>query len=234
MSKTLLNGVNEVLKKAKVINGDSGVLTTLTDGARQLYIDNAVQAWNELMDELYSLTGVPKPQVMDTATITLVTATRAYALDSTLTRLHFPLIDTTNGNYIYKYEGGYQALFASQPLPSSYTSLPQYGAIRPSDGYLYLDTQPASTYNGRVYTYNFDKDISVSLAADTFPFTDVVFRSMVPAVTEVWKRNQHREFDGQMVNISLSRAARYLNESPPGDSWMPPAPIYNDTDPLNG
>ena len=232
--KTLLNFVNEVLKKGKVINGDSGVLTTLTDSARQLYIDNAVQAINEAMDELYALSGCQKPNVMGTDTITLVTSTRAYTLNSSLTRLHFPLIDTTNGNYIYEYEGGYQDLFEDQPIPADYTSLPNYGVIRPSDGKLYIDTSPASTYNGRVYTYNYEKDISISSASDTVPFSDVVFRAMVPAVTEIWKRNQNKEFDGGMINVSLSRAANYLNQVPPRDTWMPMSDEYNTTDPLNG
>lgn len=231
--KTCLDFVNEVLKKAKVINGDSGVLTTLTDSARQLYIDNAVQAINEGMDQLYNITGM-QPNVMGTDTITLTTSTRTYSLNSALNKLHFPLIDTTNGNYIYEYEGGYQKLFESQPLPSSYTSLPQYAVIRPSDGLLYIDTSPDSTYNGRVYTYNYEKDISISAAADTVPFSDVVFRSMVPAVTEIWKRNQHREFDGGMINVSLSRAASYLMKKSSSDTWNPRHPEYLDTDPLNG
>ena len=233
MSKTLLNGVNEVLKKVKIIDGDSGVLTTLTDTARQLAIDNAVQAWNEAMDELYVLDNKLKPNVMTQSSIVLVTSTRAYSLASDLTRLHWPLLDTTNGNYIEEFEGGYEALWASQPIPSDYTSLPSCAAIRPSDGYLYIDTSPSSDYNGRTYYYNYEKDVSITAAASTFPFTDVVFRAMVPAVSEIWKRNQHREFDGNMVTLSLSRAARYLRTVPESDSWMPGSDIVNTTDPLN-
>lgn len=230
---TLLTGINEVLKKVKIIQGDSGVLTTLTDSARQLYIDNAIQAWNELIDELYALTGDPKPNVLSSGTITLVTGTRAYSLSSTLNRLHWPLLDQTNGNYILEYPGGYLGIINGQSIPSNYISLPQYAAIRPSDGYLYIDTSPSSDYNGRVYTYQYDKELLMDSAADTFPFKDVVFRAMVPAVAELWKRSQSREFDAKLFSASLARAATYLNQASQSDSWMPGGSSYNETDPLS-
>lgn len=235
MAKTLLNGVNEVLKKVKMIQGDSGTLTTLTDAARQVYIDNAVQAWNEVLDELYALTNNTKPNALTTGTITLVTSQRAYSLDSALNRLFFPLLDSTNGQYIYEYPGGYLELIEDQAIPSNYTSLPQYAAIRPTDGYLYLDTSPDSTYNGRVYTYQYDKELVLSSASDTFPFKDVVFRAMVPAVAEMWNYFQKNgEMDTGIYNYSLARAASYLNQKVNSDSWMPPRRYTNDTDPLNG
>ena len=43
MTKTLLNGVNDLLKRVKVIAGDTGTLSTLTDSAKQAYIDTAIQ-----------------------------------------------------------------------------------------------------------------------------------------------------------------------------------------------
>jgi hypothetical protein len=38
-----LNAVNEVLKKKGIIAGDSALLTSLTDSARQVSIDLAIQ-----------------------------------------------------------------------------------------------------------------------------------------------------------------------------------------------
>ena len=234
MASTLLDGTNEVLKKVKMIQGDSGVLTTLTDSARQLSIDSAVQAWNEAIDALYELTTDSKPNIMSSATITLVTSQRAYSLASDLTRLHWPLLDSTNGYYIYEYEGGYLDLIEDQPIPADYTSLPQYAVIRPSDGKLYIDTSPSSDYNGLVYSYNYDKDASLSLAADTMPFNDTVFRSMVPVVAELWNRNQNRRFDVGIYQSSLARAASYLNQTPFRSSWLSRSEPENNTDPLNG
>lgn len=51
MAKTLLNGVNEVFKRIKLIQGDAAALTSLTDSARQHSIDLAIQIWNEVVDE---------------------------------------------------------------------------------------------------------------------------------------------------------------------------------------
>ena len=60
-NKTLLNGVNEVLKKVGILEGDTGLLTTLTDSPRQIFIDTAVQSLNEVNDEVYSVLDKPKP-----------------------------------------------------------------------------------------------------------------------------------------------------------------------------
>ncbi len=62
MSKTLLDGVNEVLKKVDIIDEDAGLLLTLSDSARQTFIDLAIQVINEVLDELYSITKTSKPK----------------------------------------------------------------------------------------------------------------------------------------------------------------------------
>jgi hypothetical protein len=208
MAKTLLNGVNEVLKRANLIQGDSGALTTLTDSARQVWIDNIVQIWNEVMEQLYETAQKPMPQELAEGSLTLVTNTRAYAL-STFNKLYFPLHDTTNGQYIYD-GGDYLDLVTSQSVPADYTGLPLYAVIRPTDKQLYLDRIPTATENGLVYTYRYDKDLSVSAAADTFPFDDSVFRALVPAVKEVHMMNDKREFNDGMFKMSMARAAALL------------------------
>lgn len=221
MAKTLLNGVNEVLKRAKLIQGDSGALTTLSDSPRQVWIDNAVQAWNEIIEELYTISGKPLPKQLAESTITLVTDDRDYALQSDLTVLHWPFLDETNGQYIYEHTGGYLSLVASQPIPADFTGLPLTAAIRPTDGELYLDRIPTANENGLVYKYRYDKDISLSAAADTFPFTDATFRALVPAVTEVFNLYHRREFAEGVYKKSLGVGSRLLTQIQPRDSWMP-------------
>jgi len=70
--KDLLNGVNEVLKKTDILDSDSGLLTSLTDSGKQVFIDTAVQVINETLDELYSTAQITKPNQLREATITLV------------------------------------------------------------------------------------------------------------------------------------------------------------------
>ena len=220
MAKTLLESVNEVLKKVKVIAGDAGELTTLTDSGRQVYIDNAVQAWNEAVDQLYSVSNIPLPNELAESTITLATSDRDYALDAALVQLRWPLIDETNGRVIEEYPGGYKSMVDSQLIPSNHTGIPYYGAIRPTDGELYLDAIPTSDENGLVYKYRYDKDTVMSIAADTVPFKDAVFRAMVPAVAELWKRNQNQSFDNDIYTLSIGRAGRLMTSVQRRDSYV--------------
>jgi len=213
MAKTLLNGVNEVLKAAKLIQGDSGELTSLTDSPRQVWVDSAVQIWNETMEELYSTAEIPMPNELGEDTITLVTGDRDYALVAFNT-LYFPFVNETTGQYIYEWTSGYLNLVATQPIPSDWTGLPLYGAIRPTDRQLYLDRLPTSDENGLVYKYRYDKDVSVSAKDDTFPFTDTVFRALVPAVTEKFNVKHFGQFNGGLFRESIGRAARELSGQP--------------------
>ena len=218
---TLLNGVNEVLKRVRFIQGDSGLLTSLTDQARQSAVDVAVQVWNEAIEELYSMAEVPLPQEMAENTITLVTSDRDYVLQTDLIQLHWPFHDETNGRYITEFPGGYLALTKSQLVPANETGQPYFAVIRPTDGFLYLDKLPTATENGQVYKYRYDKDISLALAADTFPFSDAVFRAMVAATAQYWQRDWQRDFDEEIFRANLGRAARLLTQQQQHTNWLP-------------
>jgi hypothetical protein len=221
MAKTLLNGVNEVLKRVSVIQGDSGALTTLTDSGRQVYIDLAVQVLNEVMEEMYALANKPMPNILSENTITLATSDRDYTLQTDLIQLLYPLLDETNGQYILEYPGGYMGMVSDQAYPSNYTGLPTYAVISPEDGELYLDKLPTSDENGLVYKYRYIKDGSLSAAADQFPFSDAVFRAIIPAASQLWSKQQKKEFDSGEYKISMGRAMRFLSQGVQRDSWIP-------------
>lgn len=220
MAKTLLDGVNEVLKRNQEIAGDSGSLTTLTDSARQHYVDVAVQVWNEGIEELYSRTNLAFPNEQAENTITLVTGTRAYALQTDLVQMRWPMIDKTNNQYIFEYRGTYQDLLVLDPEQDD-TGLPLVGVIRPTDGLLHLDRDPTAADNGKIYTYQYDKDVSLSVAASAMPFSDAVFRAMVPVVAQLWKRDIKKDFDTGIFGASLGRAGRLLTQKQPETSWNP-------------
>lgn len=220
MSKTLLNAVNEVLKRVGVIAGDAGALTSLTDGSRQRAIDVAVQAINEANDALYTTSNMEKPTQQSSSTIVLVTDTRAYALANDLERLIFPLVDRTNTQFIYEYDAGYNGLLLLDPEQDD-TGLPLYAAIRPADGYLFLDRAPTSAENGRTYTYQYDKNMGLSAFDDTVPFSDTVFRALVPCWVQIWKRELRNEFDSDIFNRELGIAASLLTKKQPRTSYNP-------------
>lgn len=221
MAKTLLNGVNEVLKKAKLIQGDSGSLTTLSDSPRQVWIDNAVQSWNEVVQELYETCDLPMPRRLGESTITLATGTRTYDLASDVVTLYWPLKDETNGQFIY--ESDYLTIVNSQPIPADYTGLANYAAIDPTNddpSQLYLDRIPTATENGLVYKYRYERSALMSVAADTVPFNNDIFYALVPAVTEMFNLHHRREMNEGIFRMSMGRAARMLSAVPARSSYI--------------
>lgn len=220
MAKTLLNATNEIFKRVGLIAGDAALLTTLTDSPRQRAIDQAVQVVNEGITELYSVADIALPNESAEGTVTLVTGTRAYSLNAALVMLRWPLIDKTNNQYIREYPGGYAAMLIADPEQDD-TGLPMFGAIRPTDGLLHLDRAPQAADNGKVYTYQYDKSLLLTLAADTVPFNDTIFGQMVPAWVQLWKREMRNEFDGELYRKSMGAASRLLKQKPARTSWLP-------------
>lgn len=220
MAKTLLNAVNEIFRRVSLVAGDASLLTSLTDSSRQVDIDVAVQVVNEGMDALYSVCELSFPSGQAESSIALSTGTRAYSLASDLSRMHWPLIDKTNTQFIFEYPSGYEGLLFLDPQQDD-TGLPYFAAIRPTDGKLHLDRAPTSTENGRVYTYQYDKDTGITSASDTVPFNNRVFRSMVPAWVQLWKRERKNEFDDKLYKAAFGQAVTLLTQSRPRDSWLP-------------
>ena len=221
MVKTLLDGVNDVLKRTNFItSGDE--FTSLTDSSRQVYIDVAVQVWNEAVEELYSTAEQAMPTELAEDTITLVADQRVYTLASDLVEFRFPLLDETNSHFIFKWGGDYHSLVNAQPDPNAFRGLPNFGVIDPRTGNLFLDRDPTTDGGGvgRVYKYRYDRELALSLATDTFPFKDVVYRGLVPAVAQFWNREQRNSFDAALAQLHLGRAARYLPQEVLSEDWM--------------
>lgn len=221
MAKTLLQGINALLKRVGEITGDAGELITLVDSPRQKHIDRGVQMFNEAIITLYDLNNEPLPNEVAESSITLVAGTRAYALPSDLVKLIYPLHDRINGRYITEYPGGYTQMMNDQAFPANYTGLPTGAAIRPIDSYVYLDMLPTAAENGDVYTVMYEKSVLMSSESDTFPFNDDVFTMMVPAVAEVWQRWSHKEFEKSEFRKALSGAASLLNQRRSSGQWTP-------------
>lgn len=221
-TKTLLNGVNDLLKKTESIDSD-GALASLTDSSRQVWIDNAIQSLNETVDRLYLLPSSPQlPNQLAEATITLVTADQDYALNAAVVRLlpEFGFVDETN-NHIIAIDAShdaYRKLILSD-LDQDDTGLPSVAAIRPTDGEIWFDRAPTANENGRVYRYRYERDFELTAAADVFPFTDMVYRSVILAATELYMKINHREFNAGFYNAALAQAAARLSQLPRRRSW---------------
>ncbi|HEY6019654.1 MAG TPA: hypothetical protein VIY48_07065 [Candidatus Paceibacterota bacterium] len=218
MSKTLLTGVNDLLERTGIIDSN-GTLSSFTNQGLQLFIDLAIQVWNETVDDICNMMGTPHSGETASSTITLVTGTREYALPSDLVQMRWPLMDQTNGNYITEYPGGYEQMRIDQLIPGNWTGLPYAAAINPTTGYLRMDRAPTSSENGFAYDLLYDKDLVMTTTTDTFPFSDATYRAVLPVVTEAWERRKRNDFDLEEHRKQLSRALSYSNKALRRSHW---------------
>ena len=219
MAKTLLNGVNDVLKKVQIVS-DGSLLTSLSNSGKQTFIDAAVSAWGEAVDQIYSKSRIMRPNAAEEGSITLVADQRTYELECDLVKLSWPLQDRTNGRFVHQYPGGYEELINVLVQPENYTGQPNSGAINPIDGTLYLDTLPTSSEAGDIYTYTYLKDLTLSRASDRFPFSDTVYRALVPVVAEVYRYYQYNKYTTDIAKVNYGRAVRALKQQPDDPAWI--------------
>jgi hypothetical protein len=212
LAYTLLNAVNLTLKRVRIIQGDVGDLTSLTDTGHQADIDIMVQAWNEAITDLYDA-GAQLPQDVSEGTFTLVAAQREYDVPATFdVMMSNTMVDQTNGQYLYPYPGGFSKMFTDQTQPANYTGLPIYWCLNPTTGKIRIDRGPDTGDAGRIYTFIYRKRLYMSAAADTFPFNDTIVNDLVQAVKEVWNRESKEKFDAAAYQKSMARAADHIRQ----------------------
>lgn len=236
MAKTLVDGVSDLLTKVGVLDSDT-TLTTLSDPARQTYIDSAVQCLNETLDRLFALPQMPtRPNQISERVIVLNTDDQDYELHATLVRLlpEFGLVDETNNHIIQiiDHPDAYRQMVIGD-LEQNDTGQPSLACIRPTDGQLWLDRAPTAAYDGREYKYRFERDQGLSAFDDEFPFTDPVYRGVVLAASELWKKENKNSFSGALFNSALAQAAERLTRTPARATWLDKGRTHaNPTDPL--
>ncbi len=227
MSHTLLDAVNETLKRVRIIDtGNTGVLSSLTSSAVQHNIDVAVQVINEGIDELYSAIGISMPGQSAESTITLATGSREYTLASDLITLKWPMVDRTNTQYLFEWTDSYEDFLALDPQ-QLYTGLPIWGMVSPITSKLRVDRACDAASNGRVYTYEYERNTALVNATDSIPFNDACFRAMVPAWVQLYKREERNEFDQPLFQQSIGRASRFVSEEKARTSYSPRANVYS-------
>lgn len=209
---TLLDAVNAVGKRARFLD-ENTELVSLSNTAKQTFIDITIQAWNEATVELFDVTHRGVPSEVKSATITLVASTRSYSLATDILSIRWPMHDETNGRYIHEWKGTFESLVHVQVHPDSQTGTPCYGMVSPIDGTLYLDKIPTSSEAGYVYTYHYDKEILLSSATDTMPMSDTAYHMLIPAVAEKVRRDKDAAFDGAFWAKQMGLASRAILRS---------------------
>lgn len=218
MPKTLLQAVNSTLKRARIIQGDAGELTSFTDSQRQNDIDLVIQLWNEIIHQMYGdgLFAIGT----DEDTITLVddtnnTARTEYSLASDFEEFAMNVMtDQTNGRIMTPYPGGYSQMFSDQINPTNFTGIPLHYTINPSTGDLRLSAHPQTGDAGGIYTYVYKKRLSFTAETCIFPFSDTVVDSLVPAVVWLYRRDKQLDFDQREFNKAYNRAVSIISPFP--------------------
>lgn len=224
----LLDGVNDVLKNVQVVRSDNE-LTSLSDTGKQIFIDNAIAAWNEAVDQIFSKSKVMRPNQACQDSIIIKTNKREYCLPDDMVQLRWPLHDETNGRYINEYPGGYEELRNALVQPDNYTGQPVTGAINPENGDLYVDRLPTASEDGNEYVFFYWKDQGLSKKSDIFPFGDTVYRALVTVVAELWRYRQNQRTNSGVIKTGYGRAVRALEQQPRDDVYIKRHRRYNTT-----
>lgn len=166
-----IDGVNRLLRINNVIKGDDDTITTFSDTQHASDIQLAQIAIQDEISEIVSERLIPYEK--DSNTISLVTGTRTYALQTNFIRFFgkASFYDSTDNVRIYQYPGGEEAL-----MNQDY----QYKTTNGSPTWFYWHNTttkqvafyniPDSTWNGRSLSYDYEKSVMVSSATDTLPF----------------------------------------------------------------
>jgi len=211
----LLDVVNQTMRRARLINSTDDVLTTLTDAALQVDVDDTVDAINDTLRVLYSICDL-MPYETSQGSITLVDGTREYALPAglvTITSQSF--MNQTDGISLVPYKGGYGQMFEDQVQPANYTGQPSRWVINPQNNMIRLDTVPQAAEAGDQYDFLYSKAIRKTLAADTFPFSSDVLDALIPAFKEAYHKGSNGElkYNADTFTLAMGQAVSALTHN---------------------
>lgn len=226
MSKSLITLVNDVLRNAGFITGESGELTSLTDTARQVEIDIAKKVINTCISEVYSLANTPLPIEMAVSNITLVEGQREYDLPSNLVQIRYPIIFEEDQHTVPEYCGGFDKMRKDQLDPSNYTGRPQHACINPTTGLLRFDYIPTSEDVGDEYRLYYDKEMLLDVADDEIAFSDTASNHLVEVATVDWKFKRRPTVESTLIvqnkqhrNKHMALAVKYISQTQTKTSW---------------
>ena len=235
MAVTFLQAVNASLKRVGVVQGDAGELATstvtstatgliatgaFTDSGRQVQIDLMIQVWNEAQHILYDY-DLLSPEAAS-ATLTLVEGTREYDMPDDFERFAGKNKServwraATTVWWLTEYPGGYAAMLRDQNIATDWIGQPKHYALSPSTrGRIRIDRDPDSTVAGRTYNALYEKRLALTstMATDALIFSDTTADAMVPVCAEAWSGIRKNEFNIQVFQSNLARAAGQVRQT---------------------
>ena len=218
---TLLDAVNNTMRRATLIDSVDEVLTDLTEDALQIDIDMTIDAINDVIREVYSVCDL-LPWQTSTGTITLVDGQKEYAGPANFMAMSSTRLQRLDeGMFIDPYKGGYGQMFHDQTDPGQYLGQPTEWAINPVTDAIRLNTTPTASEVGHVYSFLYSGEIYMSTAAQEFPFNDSVTHALQPAFVEAYRQmsDGDKEYSPVTKVRSISQAVKRLTHTPDSDNY---------------
>ena len=213
---TLLDMVNNTMRRAGLIDSVDEVLADLTEDALQVDIDMMIDAINDVIREMHSIADL-LPWQTSIGTITLADGTKEYAGPTNFMAMSSSRLQRLDeGMFISPYKGGYEQMFHDQTDPSQYTGQPTEWALNPVTDTIRLNATPGASEAGHVYSFLYSAEIYMSTAAQEFPFNDAVTHALQPAIVEAYRQmsDGDEEYSPITKVRSLSQAIKRLTHAP--------------------
>lgn len=184
---TFLGAVNRVLRASGILRGDDDTITTFSDTQHNAALNLAIIAVQSELGEMVSDRVIPYERA--SGTINTVAGTRAYALAADFVRLygqHPFFYDATNNTQIYEWPGGFDNLRHTIYTYATDAGYPSwwYGEETTTKQVAFYQVPNEAL----TLTYDYEKDVSVTVAADTMPFhSDMEANAFVDMVVPHFK-----------------------------------------------
>lgn len=184
---TFLEAVNRILRESGILRGDDDTISSFSDTQHNAATNLAIVAIQNELAGLVSDRLIPYEKA--SGTITTVSGTRTYALESDFVRLygqHPFFYDSASNIQIFEWPGGFDNL---RHTIYTYASDPGYpnwwyweDTTSKKVGFYQVPNQALTL------TYDYEKDVAVTLASDTMPFhTETEARTFVSMATPHFK-----------------------------------------------
>ena len=215
MPFTLVDVVNKVMFRQRLLDSADEALTDFSDNKLRVDVDMVIDAINDTVRYVYDICEFD-PYATATGTFTLVDGQREYDLNAAFHIMDSEFIkDQTKGHTIKEYPGGFQGMFESQDLPADYIGQPNFWVINPENGKLRLDMAPDPTVAGDVYTYVYTTQLNYAAYDDPMNIPDMVVRDMIPAMVQMYRRESDpTTYDEGRFMSSVAMAVAGLNSQP--------------------
>jgi hypothetical protein len=176
---TFLEAVNRVLRESGILRGDDDTIASFSDTQHNAALNLAIVAIQNELAGLVSDRLIPYEKT--SGTIATVSGTRAYAVESNFVRFYGQspfFFDSANNRHIYEWPGGLDNLRHTIYTYATEAGYPNWWYWEDAT------TKKVAFYQvpneALTLTYDYEKDVSVTNAADTLPFhTETEARTFV-------------------------------------------------------